>query len=408
MPFSSTTSSSSRLHRWSVTREAGWRGAKRTVGAAALASSTALLALTLGPATGAGAALKSSGVSEAKQTVAQYSGAPKPPPAPGPALNGAKVAALKGKTVLYVPYTLAGPPFLESQASLKTALSDVGMTMTTCDPNGVPSAVSSCLNNAKADGDAAVVTGNIPYNVAPNAYKTLEAEHIPTLVSVAGPGNPANSKYLAFQIDNQQDETIAQVMADAAIADSGGKGHILFVSNTDSTSLTSQAKYTIQTVKQECPGCQITDLPFSLANLAQIPSNVSSAMVNHPGINFILSQVDILIPDIQQGLQSSGDASSISEVGATGSLAELQTMAKSSTPVLGDVGLDFNYLGWVDADGVLRMLTGVPVPADPLIPLRVFTPSNVKNLTLTPTADIDTWYGVNNVSKTFNQLWGVK
>lgn len=380
----------------------------RATGLLALAGAGLLVTATFGPTAGAGAVQRSSGVTEAKQAVAQYSGVAKPPPAPGPALNGAKVAALKGKAVLYVPYTLAGPPFLESQASLKAALTDVGITMNTCDPNGVPSAVSACLSNAKADGDSAVVTGNIPYSVAPNAYKALEAEHIPTLVSVAGPGNPANSKYLAFQIDNQQDETVAQVMADTAITDSGGKGHILFVSNTDSTSLTSQAKYTMQTVKQECPSCQITDLPFSIAGLAQVPTNVSSAMVDHPGINFILTQVDILIPDIQQGLQSSGDASSIKEVGATGSLAELQTMAKSDTPVVGDVGLDFDYLGWVDADAVLRMLLDEPVPADPLIPLRIFTPSNVKSLSLTPTADIDTWYGVTNISETFDKLWGVK
>jgi ribose transport system substrate-binding protein len=326
----------------------------------------------------------------------------------GPALNGAKVAALKGKTVLYVPFTLAGAPFVDAQTSLKAALADVGINMSTCDPNGVPSSVSNCLNNAKTDGASAIVTGDIPYNIAPDAYKAVEAQHIPTLVSVAGPGNPADSKYLAFQIDDQQTQTIGQVIADTAIADSGGKGHILFVSNTDSTSLEAQAKTTVATVKHDCPDCQITDLPFSIANLTQLPTNVSSAMVDHPGVNVVLSQVDILLPDVDQGLASSGNAQSIEQVGATGSLSTLQAMAKSSKPVVGDVGLDYDYSGWVAADGILRMLLGEPVPANPLIPLRIFTPSNVQSLSLTSASDQNTWYGVSNISKTFNQLWGVK
>ena len=408
MPFSSTTGSLHRLESFGNILRARWQSVRATSVVAALAGATALLVATFAPVVGAGAALRSSGLTEAKQAVAQYSGVAKPPPPPGPALNGAKVAALKGKTVLYVPFTLAGAPFVDAQTSLKAALADVGINMSTCDPNGVPSSVSNCLNNAKTDGASAIVTGGIPYNIAPDAYKAVEAQHIPTLVSVAGPGNPADSKYLAFQIDDQQTQTIGQVIADTAIADSGGKGHILFVSNTDSTSLEAQAKATVATVKHDCPACQITDLPFSIANLTQLPTNVSSAMVDHPGENFVLSQVDILLPDVDQGLASTGNAQSIEQVGATGSLSTLQAMAKSSKPVVGDVGLDYDYSGWVAADGILRMLLGEPVPANPLIPLRIFTPSNVQSLSLTSAADQNTWYGVTNISKTFNQLWGVK
>jgi ribose transport system substrate-binding protein len=383
------------------------RLARCSVGALALTGAV-MLVTTFAPFLSADAAVRASGVTAAKRTVAQYSGVAKPPAAPGPALNGAKVAALKGKTVLYVPFTLAGPPFLEAQASLKAALADVGITMTTCDPNGVPSSVSSCLNNAKTDGASAIVTGSIPYSIAPNAYKTIEAAHIPTLASVAGPGNPASSKYLAFQADNQQSQTIGQVLADTAIADTGGKGNILYVSNTDSTASVAQANATLTTLKKQCPDCTTTHLGFSIANLAQVPSNVSSAVVSHPGVNFILSQVDILLPLITQGLASTGDASRIKDLGGTGSLSTLQAMAKDGTQVVGDVGVDYDYLGWVDADGVIRMLLNEPVPANPLIPLRVFTPSNVRGLTLTPTADIDTWFGVSDNAQRFNKLWGIK
>jgi ribose transport system substrate-binding protein len=406
MPFSSTTGFSSEGVGDFV--RARRERSRQVAAVAALGSAVALLVATLAPPVAAGAAPQSSGLTEAKQTVAMYSGVAKPTPLPGPALNGVKLGALKGKTVLYVPFTLAGAPFLDSQASLKAALDDVGISMSTCDPNGVPSSVSTCLNNARADGASAIVTGDIPYNLAPDAYKAVEAEHIPTLASVAGPGNPPDSKYLAFQVDNQQTQTIGQVLADTAIVDSGDNGHILFISNTDSTSLEAQARATVATVKHECPRCQITNLPFSLANLTQLPTNVSSAMVNHPGVNFVLSQVDLLLPDVAQGLASSGNAHSIKQVGATGSLSTLQAMAKSSRPVVGDVGLDYDYAGWVAADGILRMLLGEPVPANPLIPLHIFTPSNIHSLSLTSTSNQNTWYGVSNIPKTFNQLWGVK
>jgi len=77
-------------------------------------------------------------------------------PQSGPALDASKIAALKGKTILFVPISLAAGPFQQQLASLKTAFGHLGINVTTCDPKFLPSAAATCLTNAKANGAAAV------------------------------------------------------------------------------------------------------------------------------------------------------------------------------------------------------------------------------------------------------------
>ncbi len=77
------------------------------------------------------------GVAHAQQQVAQYEKATTSYPSPGGPLDAQKVAALKGKTVLFVPLGLVGP-FVLSQQSVVTALTHVVITVKTCDPNFLP------------------------------------------------------------------------------------------------------------------------------------------------------------------------------------------------------------------------------------------------------------------------------
>jgi ABC-type Fe2+-enterobactin transport system substrate-binding protein len=84
MPFSSTTGSLRRLESFGNIFRARWLSVRPTSVVAALVGATALLVATFAPTVGAGATLRSSGLTEAKQAVAQYSGVAKAPPPPGP------------------------------------------------------------------------------------------------------------------------------------------------------------------------------------------------------------------------------------------------------------------------------------------------------------------------------------
>ena len=110
-----------------------WRGWPRSPSSARQRAGSSTSGGAKASSTASGSASTSSstssttdGVTYATQQVAKYEAAVTSYPAPGPALDAQKVAALKGKTVLFVPDGLVGP-FVLAQQAVQTALSHVGI-----------------------------------------------------------------------------------------------------------------------------------------------------------------------------------------------------------------------------------------------------------------------------------------
>jgi hypothetical protein len=216
------------------------RAARHPRRRAALAAASMIVALTAiaacgstssapPPGSAAGATPSADpGVAHAQQQVAEYEKAATSFPAPGLALDAKQVAAFKGKTILFVPDGLIGP-FPAIQQGVQTALGHLGIAVKTCDPNFLPTQVAACFGQAKTDGAVAVITAGLPYSLAANAYQALEAEHIPVMVSTAGPGHPASTSAIAFEPGDVSAALAGTVSADQVIADSGGKASVLFV-----------------------------------------------------------------------------------------------------------------------------------------------------------------------------------
>jgi ribose transport system substrate-binding protein len=348
----------------------------------------------------------SSGLPYAKQQLASYTGLTKTYPSPGPALNAKRVRALKGKTVLFVPLGLL-PVFTEQQASLKVALGHLGIKLTTCDPNFVPSAAVTCMLNAKTDKAAAVITSAIPYSLAANAYQKLESERVPVLVGAAGPGNPANTKDIAFVADTTYEAKFGDLAVDDLAVQAHGKADVLFVSVSDSTTLTYQANQMSSEFKKVCAGCKVTNIPFNTTNLSQLPSAVDSQLVSDPSTNYILDQTDAYVQPTLAGIQTANASSRVTGVTGTGTPGAL-TLIKEHQFLTADVGYDFSYIGWDEADGILRLLTGVPVSTQPFVPIRVFDAANVGSLNLSANANVSAYYGSYRYVNMFYRNWAGK
>ena len=154
------------------------------------------------------------------------------------------MAALSGKTILYVPIGDSAAPFFQEEAGLKAALAPLNMTVTTCDPEFSPTAAATCMGDAKLDNAIAVVTSGIPYAIASTAYQNLVSSGIPTLAANTGSGNPANTNLLAFMPFNSVANEQGRLEADEVIAKSGGKGKILYLYGNDSPVLEGIATVT--------------------------------------------------------------------------------------------------------------------------------------------------------------------
>jgi ribose transport system substrate-binding protein len=391
------------------------RAARHPRRRAALAAASMIVALTAiaacgstssapPPGSAAGATPSADpGVAHAQQQVAEYEKAATSFPAPGLALDAKQVAAFKGKTILFVPDGLIGP-FPAIQQGVQTALGHLGIAVKTCDPNFLPTQVAACFGQAKTDGAVAVITAGLPYSLAANAYQALEAEHIPVMVSTAGPGHPASTSAIAFEPGDVSAALAGTVSADQVIADSGGKASVLFVAASGSPTVASQAKATQAEFAKYCPGCTVTTVSFDPTSTSQIASSVSSALISNPSTSYILSQADAYMPYIMTGLQSSGSSTRPEIISETGVPAVLD-MVQQKQGVSADIAFDSSYIGWNAVDGVLRLLTGVAVPAEPYDPVRIFNAANLAGLHLTAGMATDPLFGSTSFEQMFYALW---
>lgn len=386
------------------------RGACLIAGVAALAlMATAACSSSSSGKSGKGSGSGSAagpGLTHARAQVAKYEKAVTSYPSPGPALDAQKVAALKGKAVLFVPLGLVGP-FVPAQKAVQTALGHLGINVKTCDPNFLPPQVAACFAQAKTDGAVAVITAGLGNALAANAYALLKRQGIPVLASAAGLGNPANTAQLAFQSESSSTELSGAISADQVIADSNGKAHVLFVGATGAPGVEAQGAATKAELSKYCPGCTVTSVAFGPTATSQISSGVSAKLISNPSTNYILVQADANLPYVLPGVQSSGFARKVKIVTGSGTPAVLAQMQKQPN-IIGDSGFDSAYIGWNAADGLLRLLTDKPVAADPYFPVRLFTQSNLKGLKITAAMDVSPLYGPSSFQQQFYDLWAGK
>jgi len=348
------------------------------------------------------------GVQRAAALVTQFEHTTDYRPAGSP-LTGVR-AALAGKTVYYVPIVQQVPIFPVVEAGLGQALASVGARLHVCDGGASPATATACLNQAIADGAAAVVTDSIPFGFAEQGFLSLEKHHIPVLLGdeppVGAAGTPTEgTDQLAFLETNQT--RAMSLSADWIISHSQGKADVLVVEVTDSP-LTVQAitQGALVQFRTLCPGCTVHTITTSTANLSSLPSAVSSALLKDRNIGYVFSEFDTDVQAALGGVVQSGFASKVVGVSSMGILGSLQ-MLHSSNFLYEDTGSDGILLGWQYANQAFRMILHQPVLQTEDIPQRVFTRDNVGSLDLTPAGQLSgAWYGATGFKTAFEKLWG--
>jgi ribose transport system substrate-binding protein len=361
-------------------------------------------------ATSSSSSSSSPGVSRASAVVASLSRPATSFPAPGPALKGVK--SLKGKTVWYIPISLSVPVFAIGNSALHTALAKVGVSEHACSGEANPSATAACINQAVARGAGAIITDAVPVALAANAFSNAESHHIPVLIvnqlppprGVPGAVKGVGNDKLAYAL--LQDSALVGAEADWVIADSHGKANALVMPFTDSPSTLAYAARAESIFRRDCPGCTVAVQKVGLANATLIPSQTSAALLKHQGIQYVMPEFDAVLQPVGQGIQQTSSSQHPMLVTAGGDLPALQEIKAGRLAL--DVGEDFPYEGWADADEVMRMMLGMPVVTEH-VPVRLFSAANVRSLRLTPAAQASgEWYGSSAYSTMFEHLWGVR
>ncbi|MBB4919314.1 sugar ABC transporter substrate-binding protein [Streptosporangium saharense] len=319
-------------------------------------------------------------------------------------------AALAGKTVYYVPIALKVGHFPLITKNLTDALGRVGVKLYTCDGQGNPSGISSCLDQAIASKPAAVVTDYIPYEMVPTAIDRVRKSGVPVFVAgAAAPEGTEQSATFAFGDPDRQGFVLMDGIGDAVVADSDGKASVLLLSVTDSASTRRAGARAAAHLKEACPGCRLVVKEVSLSRMKDVPSLVSSALLTDPSIGYVIPQYDTYLAATTTGLQSSGKARDVRIATSGATLAAVQQV-KTNDRLIAVAGVNPPYLAWTMADSVLRMLAGQRPPAEYPSLARAFTKDNIGTLDLTPEAEVSgRWFGEPGAyQKAFTGLWGVR
>lgn len=322
---------------------------------------------------------------------------------------GGGIDSLKGKTVWYVPFG-SGVPILNAYGvTTGQALAKAGLNFHQCDGKFVPTTIASCLSQAGSQGANAVITGYVDYELVPTAFDALVAAGIPVLLAGVEPsGSKTSTPKFAILPLTENNKLMQTLSADAVIADSGGKAHILYVGSTDSTATRLLAATAKDHIAEACPGCTFTNLTYTTAALDKLPSQVSSALVAHPDTTYVVPTFDSTVPQVIAGIRSAGFADKVKVASRSASLDGLQRI-KNGQIQFADVGSSPAYTGWQFADSIMRQMTGnVPDESNPGV-VRVFNKDNVGELDLTPNAyGTNDWYGSDEYQQTFLTAWSGK
>jgi ribose transport system substrate-binding protein len=324
--------------------------------------------------------------------------------APGPAVTGVK--ALSGKVVYYVAASIQVPLFKQLADSLTTALKPVGIQVRVCDAGGNPGGAASCLGQAVDAHAAAVVAGGFPEVFAPTAFKAVEDAGIPLLFTLTSPVKTTDPKKVSYI--SPDDFTLESQNADWVIADSNAQAHVLVIEATDNPDLIAWVQQgALATYKSGCPACTVKVVQSTAAQLDQLPSLVTSALVADPSINYVQVAFDDRLQAAIQGIKATG-RSGIKVISEDGVLSAMQSLAQSNL-VSAETGFDSQAYSWYTADRIIRMAAGQDAPNYTFPRTRLFTAAIAAKLTLTPAAEASgVWYGDADYQSGLKKLWGVK
>lgn len=347
------------------------------------------------------AATQSSGSADSgtQSAVQQRLAVPAPFTDSSPPITG--LAKVKGDKILYIPISLQIGVFQSTLASMKQAASHIGVTVSGCDGKFGPAGAAACVNQALAEHVNAVVLDNIPVALIGQGLHQLEAAHIAVMEDQANP-TPGNDQLAYLDVGGA---SLIDSMADWIAVDSGGKADALVIEQDDTP---EQVAYIndglLPEFKKACPACKTKVIAMATDQLQNLPTQVETALVQDPSINYVASEFDANVSYVLQGLKNSPLAGKVKIAGALGDISSLQRVKSGQQAY--DALASSAFGGWAYVDDVARMLTGMPPVKSINGPWRAFDASNVGSVTVSASdvAD-DGIFGGNTYSKVFFKLW---
>jgi ribose transport system substrate-binding protein len=372
--------------------------------AAALLVGTAAL-LGSSTATQASSGSATANIAAAKAFVAK---AMQPPKWSGPT-SKVDIAKAKGKSVFFVNLTEEIPALHEWSVVLAQQLKAAGVNTQGCDAKGSPNGITTCLQQGLAAKPDVIVALALDNDFIASYMAKAKAAGIKFITGQSGrpelPTSP-DGRVAEVTFDYYQ---VGRILGAWFAADSScAKGAPQIVTTTSSRQPSAAEVAGMQSaIKQYCAGMKLPAVQNVLIPdwPTKLPTVTRSALLANKKLQYILPLYDgmtlYMNPSIKQ--MHVGHPVRMGSFNATPVV--MQTEVSKNSPLVADVGGPNQWYGVALADQVLRVLTGAPPVKSENVPLRLFTPGNIKSINVAK--DEATWYGKVNPICEYHKLWGL-
>jgi ribose transport system substrate-binding protein len=335
--------------------------------------------------------------------IAKYSAVPEFT-APGPAFDATKA---QGKSIYNIPFD-SGQTFNQVvDQTMANVAKQVGVKFINYPNQGSTAAQLQGIENAIAQKASLIFLEGSP---DPSVFvPQLTAAHnagIPVVVSHfydASQTPPSNLPFL-INVPARHDEA-SRLEADYAISDSKGHAHVMIITANE----ISPARGMVSAIQGELTtycgsGCTSTIVNVAIVDFAtKVQSEVQSALVRDPSINYVIPFIDGLTLWAAPGIVAANKQNTVKIVSYNGSAFVLKKIQDKNI-VVADVGEDLTRIGYANMDAALRALTGAQPVSQEAYVLRVWDSTNVSEAGTPPVQTQG--YGTAYISG-FSQLWGV-
>lgn len=321
---------------------------------------------------------------------------------PGPPIDASKA---RGKKIFIIPESSSIPFINTIDQSIQSVAKLVGVKTVIYTNQAQPSQWAAGMNQGIAQKpDLIMLQGAPDPRVLQPQLAAAKKAGIPVLVThffeESDPLPPNVTALVRVQFNQA-----ARLEADYPIVDTGGKANVLIVTSNE----VPIAKGMLNAMKQEFAkcgsGCKYTIVNVPIPDWAtKIQTEVQSALVSNPGINYVIPFVDGMTSYAVAGITAAGKTGKVKVSTFNGTPFALKLIQDGNTVAM-DAGENLDWLGWADMDQALRILVGAKPVQSEHTPLRIFDKSNVAQ-TGKPPQD-STGYG-NAYVAAYKKLWGLK
>jgi ribose transport system substrate-binding protein len=318
------------------------------------------------------------------------------------------ISKAKGKTVYFVNLTEAIPALHEWSVVLGQQLQAAGLKTQDCDGKGSPNGITTCLQQALANHPAAIVGLALDNEFIASYIAKAKAAGIPFITGQTGhTGIPTSPPGRVAEVTFDYTQ-VGRILGAWFASDSNCTSSPQIITTTSSREPSAAEVSGIQSsLKKYCPGLKQRSVQNVLIPdwATKLPTVTRSDLLADKTLKYILPLYDGMTLYMNPAINQMHRGSSVRMGSFNATPVVMQTEVAKSSPLIADVGGANQWYGVALADEVLRVLTGMKPVANEHVPLRLFTPANIKSINVKK--DESTWYGKINPICNYHKLWGI-